>query len=228
MRILVMIPIKPSLHTLLRLKCYALAGRLAEFNPQHELSLYFDSRPEPAQPGDSTPWSKVTRIRNKALEAVNWQAFDYICWIDADVVEYDYGIISALVQLADGGVAAPMVLIEKWGQRFYDYCAFVIAGQSHVQPTNRKQVRGRNLAFDPPYWYPTLPREDVVPMDCVGTFYVVHTDIYRSGVRHEDHPAFTDHFPICAKAREMGRRVVVDRRLVVKHANLPMYGEAWH
>jgi hypothetical protein len=68
----------------------------------------------------------------------------------------------------------------------------------------------------------------VVPLDCVGTVYVVHTDIYRFGARHADHEAFTDHFPICAAARAMGRPVVCDRRLRVAHADLPKYGEEWH
>jgi hypothetical protein len=103
-----------------------------------------------------------------------------------------------------------------------------MAGKGVVKPDDRWAREGRQLAHAPPYWPDAQFAERVVTMDCVGTLYVVHADVYRVGVRHEDHPAFTDHWPICEWLRRAGRPVVCCRDLVAYHARLPDYGETWH
>jgi len=202
-----------------------------------------DYFPIPGLNTDSTPWSRVARARNAMLERINLKSYDHLLWIDADVVNYPADMPMRLLEANPDGVSAPMVLIQGSDQ-FYDWAAFVMQGKSRIMPTSRKRVWGRNLAHQPPYWHlhePPQVENDrsarpawmnlpdrLVEMDCVGTITMVPAWIYLDGVRYEDHPAFTDHFPICAHCIKMGKRVVVVRDIIAKHADLPKFGESWH
>lgn len=231
-RVMIVIPAKPGMHPMLKSRSLDCLREALLYNPGLQLAATLDYEPEPARPGDSTPWSRVTRVRNRLLHSINVERYDYLLWIDSDVVQYPSIMPTLLVAAANGGVAAPMVLVEE-SNIFYDWAAFVIAGQSLTAPNERghneeRGVRvGRQLSQQFPYW-PGTPNEVIVPMDCVGTITLVHTDIYRAGVVYEDHPAFTDHFPICQQARALGRPVCVRRDCVAYHADLPRYGEDWH
>ncbi len=230
MSVLALIPIKPNNHPKLTEQIQLVMKTLQSFTLG--LDVIYDHEPEPAQPNDNTPWSKVARIRNKMLDRYPWKKYDWLLWIDADVVDAPLDLVERLIHAAtlngrsQPGIAAPMVMAgpTTW---FYDWAAFIQQGTSHIEPTNRWKIPKRNLDQSPPYFDPE-PAVPIVAMDCVGCCYVTHTDIFKTGVRFEDHPAFTDHFPICKKAREMNRPVVVDRRVIVRHAWLPDYGEAWH
>jgi hypothetical protein len=46
-------------------------------------------------------------------------------------------------------------------------------------------------------------------------------------VRFEDHPCFTDHFPVCQSHRDYGGKIYMDLGSVSMHANLPLYGIPW-
>jgi hypothetical protein len=169
--------------------------------------------------------------------------WDYLLWVDADVVDYPLDLPTRLIDSNPTGVSAPMVLIE--GRKdFYDWAAFVMKGKDTIKPTNRHRVWGRNIQHEPPYWNECdshtedgppeaakpqwyEPKERVVEMDCVGTIVMVPTRIYAHA-QYEDHPAFTDHHPICKAARDLGLKVTVDRGTVAYHADLPKWGEQWH
>lgn len=225
-RILVIVPAKPQMHAELKRRCMVSALAMLEAN-RHEMAFLFDWTSEAKQPGDATPWSVVARVRNRIVDGLSLDRWDYLLWIDADVIDYPADLPTRLIQSNPEGVSAPMVLIEDSARLFYDFAGFIIRGRDHVRHDTRMLVRGRNLSHEPPYW-PIEPTQDVVEMDCVGCVMMVPAAIYRAGGRYEDHPLFTDHYPICRKAREMGRRVTVCRSLVTTHANLPKYGEAWH
>ena len=241
-RILVCIPIKPTLHPGLRDRCVALASALPAANPGLNLALDIDTTPIPPDPADCRPWSKVCRIRNRMLDRIDRDAFDFLLWIDADVIDYPADMPTRLLAGNPAGISAPLVLIEGT-DRSYDWAAFVMAGKDHVLPTDRRRVWGRNLAHEPPYWHehdPPRVEDDagasprwyepagaVVNMDCVGTITLVPTWVYRRA-RYEDHPAFTDHYPLCLACRQAGQRVTVDRSLIAYHADLPKWGEEWH
>lgn len=226
MKILVCIPIKPSMNAKLKGICIQKAHSMVGHNPDHAISFLFDYSPIGAEPKDYTPWSRVTRARNMMLDKINVQAFDYLLWIDADVVEYPPDMPSRLIAANPRGVTAPLILIEG-SDRFYDWAAFVIKGKSHIEPTNKAQLYGRNLRHEPPYW-PNLPTDNHLELDCVGTVTLVSTDVYMSGARYVDHPSFTDHFSICEAAKSIGGKVVCVRDCVARHADLPKYGEQWH
>lgn len=218
---------------------------LEALESKYDFSVHIDDTSYPSQPTDCRPWSKITRIRNAILDSVPWKDHTHLLWIDADLVQFPPNLIDLLVEANPDGVSAPMVLVEGT-VGFYDRAAFVIRGAEHVDPNNITFLHGRNLDFNPPYWpkwnqlvhhdmhtseyMKEMPAKDqnIVEMDCVGSCLLVNTDIYNAGARYEDHPAFTDHFPICKKARDLGRKVTVRRDLFVYHANLPLYGEKWH
>ncbi len=225
MSILTMIPIKPNNHPDLTKTIVQIGDELVKNNKDLELNFYMND--EPSLPTDSRPWSKVARIRNKMLDSCNWKNYDWLFWVDADIVELPSCAPSQLIEVAKNGIAAPMILAGKTNT-FYDWAAFIQAGTSHIEPTNRWRVPRRNIDPLPPYFNEELVHPAVVSMDCVGCCYIAHTDIFKTGVRFEDHPAFTDHFPICQRAREMGRPVVVDESIIARHAWLPYYGEKWH
>jgi hypothetical protein len=226
-KILVLIPTSSAMNPILQERMAALAGRLPMANPGHELTTIIDYRKEGKHLGDSRAWSKVARVRNKLLDTVHWQEYDYVLWIDADVVDYPADMPSRLIEVNPTGITAPLVLVEGT-DKFYDWAAFVELGQSGViVQQDPVMISGRNLVHEPPYWR-IEPQQLVVAVDCVGTIYVCPTDVYRAGYRHFDHPVFTDHFPICEGARKMGRAIGVHRGVKAYHADLPKYGEKWH
>lgn len=224
-KILVCIPIKPGINPILSQKCHELLSALPGANPSHEIAIYVDSL-KVAGVTKKTPWSTVCCVRNAMLERIRLDAWDFLLWIDADVVHYPATLPTDLLAGTPNGISAPFVLIEDTPQ-FYDTCAFIEKGSSHLQPEKIAQMEGRNLQAKEPYWSKP-PTSSLVPMDCVGTVTMVPASVYRAGARYEDHPSFTDHFPICSKALEMGLQVNVDRNLIALHADLPKYGEAWH
>ncbi|EKX32328.1 hypothetical protein GUITHDRAFT_121497 [Guillardia theta CCMP2712] len=139
--------------------------------------------------------------------------FDYVMWIDSDLVSYPPDLPSKLIRSNPHGMTAPLVLLEEPGplgtDQFYDTTAFVL--ESTLHPSNpTPYLEGRNV-------------------DRVGTIYIVAADIYSEGmVLYEDHPAFTEHFSIAAHARRMGRPVLMYNGAVARHANLLLYGETFH
>jgi hypothetical protein len=242
-KVLVCIPIKPSLHPSLHSLCLTGVGLLPKNNPALVVDAFLDYSPVEKLSTDSRPWSRVARARNRLMEKVNWKAYDYLLWIDADVVKYPLDMPTKLIEANPDGVSAPLVLIQD-SIEFYDWAAFVMKGKSHILPADRHRVWGRNLQHKFPYWnecHPphieddrnanaiwANPPDRVVEMDCVGTITMVPTWVYLRGARYEDHPAFTDHFPICQECVKHGHKVVVVRDLIAKHANLPKFKESWH
>jgi len=214
---LILIPCKPTMHPALMERMRRLAQLLPQANPTVELMTVVDYRREPAQPGDRTAWSRVTRIRNRLLDSLEWQRFTHVIWIDADLWWYPPHLPTLLIGANPGGITAPMVDVDDMPRHFYDTAAFTIDGVhfKHADPW-----------CDAERWRQQTER--FAEVDSVGCVYSVSTDVYRAGARHEDHPTNTDHWPICCKAREMGRQVLVDRFTWVQHANLPRFGEAWH
>jgi len=75
-----------------------------EANPELALEIFVDSGPLAMQASDERPLSKTARLRNRMLDAVNVSAFDYLLWIDADVVEYPATLPSLLISANPGGV----------------------------------------------------------------------------------------------------------------------------
>jgi GT2 family glycosyltransferase len=161
----------------------------------------------------------------------------WIFWVDADIIDYPALLIERLIQRAEGGVAAPLVLMEgeitepvnKDGfgpGRFYDIAGFV---------ENSRWAR-----FTPPYFDQLGP---VYHLDSVGSCYLINADLYRMGATHTIDPAsqnflvrgeawsgeairrnqrgpanaFTEHFSVCQFAFRHGLPVRAFADLVAFH-----------
>lgn len=228
--ILLVLIMKPKLNGFLQRNAIEKATDTLLNNEHHNINILIDRRPI-FLPTESllTPWSKVAKARNRVLTDVLFWEYQYILWIDADVVDYPCDMPSRLIEVNPEGITAPLVLIEDTpGPLFYDFAASIMKGKSSILPADRSRIVGRNLQHAPPYW-PEEPKERFVEMDCVGTVTMVPTEVYlNSSDAYEDHPAFTDHWPVCRMARTEGRMVGIDRETIAWHANLPKYGEDWH
>jgi hypothetical protein len=191
-----------------------------------DVQLYIDDAPYPSHASDRRWGSKIARVRNAIVEHLLPRFYDYFLWIDADVVECPPDMPIRLLECNPDGVSAPLSLIEGTDY-LYDWTAFILEGKDTVAPDLHAPIVERNLFNRPPYWAPE-PVEDVVPMDCVGMVTMVPTWVYKSGVRYEDHPAFTEHFSICKAVRNANKRVVCHRKVIAYHADLPKYGVPYH
>ena len=163
----------------------------------------------------------------------------WVFWVDADVVDYPASLIEELISRAEGGIAAPLVLMEGSAKeppsdkigfgpgRFYDVAGFV--------------EQGRWARFTPPYFDQLGP---VYQLDSVGSCYVVNADLYRHGAKHsldaasrafvdaeeqwkrdainrnQAGPAnsFTEHYSVCEFARNAGLPVQAFADLIAYHA----------
>ena len=212
--VLALIPIKADMHADLKRRALELAGRMPAANPAMDLVTVFDSRVLAKKEGDSTPWSKVTRVRNTLLDCFKLSAFTHVLWIDADLVEYPADLPTRLLAANPHGVSSCPVFIEDREDQFYDTAGFVGLDEKHwcVFAPHHEDAAGR----------------EVVEVAGVGCLYSVPVPVYLTGARHTDHPTNPDHWTVCQAARKMGRSVTVDMRLRALHANLPKYGEAWH
>ena len=103
----------------------------------------------------------------------------WIFWVDADIIDYPAHLLEQLIARIDGGIAAPIVIMEGsldepahptgFGPgRFYDVAGFV--------------EQGRWARFTPPYFDQIGP---VYELESVGSCYLVNADIYRRGGRHD-------------------------------------------
>ena len=83
----------------------------------------------------------------------------------------------------------------------------------------------------PPYF---ATKNTHVACESFGTVYLIPSEVYRCEdcrklkIEHFA-TALTEHFPVVHAAKYLlGMDIVTDTTLAVMHANLPLYGEAWH
>jgi len=219
MNILVCVPIRPDLNKTLKEKCFKLIEGLPAANPEHTISTHFDESKIPNNIGGTIK----KNARNKLLSEVDLNKWDYLLWIDADIVDYPLDMPTKLINCNPTGISAPLILIEN-SKKFYDYGAFAIHNRGDL-PSNDKTLK-RVRTF-PPYWEKE-PIERIVPMDGVGTVTMIPSWIYKNGVKYTD-TKFTEHYSICQAVRKAGHSVVCNRDIIAYHADLPKYeGEKWH
>lgn len=137
--------------------------------------------------GVSPPRGVPHPTRQKAMAAIRQAMVDrhlkderWVFWVDADIADYPPHLIDELIVRAEGGIAAPIVLMQgvateplsnKFGfgpGRFYDVAGFV--------------ENGRWARFTKPFFDQPGP---VYQLDSVGSCYLVNADLYRHGARHE-------------------------------------------
>jgi hypothetical protein len=239
--VLVLIPINPKLDQ----AAVARARQRAEeaVRGMHGCRIVSDDE------GVSPPRGVPHPTRQKAMAAIRQAMVDrhlkderWVFWADADIVEYPKHLIDELINRAEGGIAAPIVLMEgnvteplsnKFGfgpGRFYDVAGFV--------------ENGRWARFTQPFFDQPGP---VYQLDSVGSCYLVNADLYRQGARHEVDFAsrrfiedncvwqedsivrnqtesancFSEHYSVCEFTRRAGLPVRAFADLVAYHEKPP-------
>ena len=161
----------------------------------------------------------------------------WVFWVDADLVAYPANLVEELISRAEGGIAAPLVLMEGdlsepaypagFGPgRFYDIAGFI--------------EEGRWARFTQPYFDQIGP---VYQLDSVGSCYLINADLYRAGARHMVDPAsksfisrkaewsvdaihknqagpansYTEHYSVCEFTRKAGLPVRAFADLIAFH-----------
>jgi hypothetical protein len=233
--VLVLIPISPSLDQATAQRAEQLARRATEGMRGCRIVLD-DTGVAPPRGSHPNRQSGMAALRQNIIER-HLRDEKWIFWVDADVLAYPAYLLDRLIARIDGGIAAPIVIMEGslnepantagFGPgRFYDVAGFV--------------ERGRWARFTQPYFDQIGP---VYELDSVGSCYVVNADLYRWGGRHEIDAAssnflstnsvwsegtvhrnqktkascFTEHYSICAFARSAGLPVRAFGDLIAYH-----------
>ncbi len=234
--VLVLIPMSPKTEADLVNRARVLATRATR--GMKRCRIVFDAEGKAPPRGNHA-------VRQEAMAAIRQGMVErhlrdeaWVFWVDVDIVDYPEDLIEKLAARADGGIAAPIVLMagnpdeppsnsDGFGPgRFFDIGGFVEGG--------------RWARFDPPYFDQPGP---VFDLDSVGSCYLVNAELYRQGARHTADPksaqlvaegnawppdavsrnqsgpanAYTEHYSVCQFTREKGLPVRAFGDLIALH-----------
>lgn len=213
--ILILIPVKPNITASLKKVSEASSDLIAR-ELGGSIKVVRDSRGI----GDSHVTDLASRVQHTAsirqaiVDEYLTSQFTHVMWVDADILNYQSSVIRSLYKssIEFNAIVAPMVLLDKHGNRFYDIAGFI--------------ENGKWTNSEPPYFE---KNKRFVRLDSVGCFYIVPADIYRRGAKHIYHPNYpTEHMAVCQFGKSLGYDVFCDTSLKVYHAFLPDYGEKSH
>ncbi|HEY3041579.1 MAG TPA: glycoside hydrolase family 99-like domain-containing protein [Pyrinomonadaceae bacterium] len=176
--VLVLTPVHPSLEERVLENARALADRALK--GLQDCRIVYERRGEVPKRGVPHPrrQAAIAALRQSMIERY-LKDEKWVFWVDADIVDYPPNLLDELIARAEGGIAAPLVIMEGdinapafssgFGPgRFYDIGGFVEGG--------------RWARFTEPYFNQSGP---VYRLDSVGSCYLVNADLYRWGARHE-------------------------------------------
>jgi hypothetical protein len=215
MNVLILLPMKPNLHQVLKDTARALLKRLPQANPTLTLEMVIDERGV----GDAkirTLEERVAHtsvIRQGMIDDYLKPETDFVLWIDADIINYPADLPTKLITRGKGNVAAPFVLFDSHGRRFYDIAGFI--------------EKGKWFNLYPPYCQ-QAPVDHCYELDSVGCVVLFPASIYRAGATHKVCKGYTDWFGVCQRAKELGFKVYAFDDLLAWHADLNKFGEAYH
>jgi GT2 family glycosyltransferase len=234
--VLVLTPINPTLDPAVIRRARQLGERA--ISGMRGCRIVYDDTGEAPPRGSTFPHrlAAMTPLRQAMIDH-HLRDERWVFWVDADLVEYPANLLEELISRAEGGIAAPLVLMEGdvsepaypagFGPgRFYDIAGFI--------------ENGRWARFTQPYFDQPGP---VYRLDSVGCCYLVNADLYRWGAKHTlDHasqafiaekrcwpddaitqnqsgPAnsFTDHYSVCEFARKVAVPVQAFADLIAYH-----------
>lgn len=192
--VVVMIPYLEDMHASFIHTMKQKVNEMVEKCKNIEFTINYDNERMKKEDADYTPWSRVKRIRNKMVQETDMTKFDYVLWIDADMVEYPSDFPARAISINPEGITAPLALIEKT-TTFYDWCGYVPKGKSHIDEEKIGYIYGRQIGLIPPY----LPKHveekrtfiqdllndkikddnPIVEMDCVGCMYLMPAKTFQ-------------------------------------------------
>jgi Anp1 len=233
---LILTPVNPNLEERVLEHVKELAGRALK--GLRGCRVVYDNHGEVPVRGRPHPHRQaaVAALRQSMIERY-LKNEQWVFWVDADIVDYPPNLLDELIARAEGGIAAPLVIMEGdvsapafssgFGPgRFYDIGGFV--------------EEGRWARFTEPYFNQPGP---VYRLDSVGSCYLVNADLYRWGARHEadlassrfisdqstwtedtirrnqEGPAncYTEHYSVCQFAWRVGLPVQAFADLIAYH-----------
>jgi GT2 family glycosyltransferase len=234
--VLVLTPLNPTLDPAVLQRARELAERT--ISGMRGCRIVYDEAGEAPLRGQPHPHRQlaIAKIRQNMIDR-HLRDEKWVFWVDADLVEYPANLVEELISRAEGGIAAPLVLMEGdlsepaypagFGPgRFYDIAGFI--------------ENGRWARFTQPYFDQIGP---VYQLDSVGSCYLINADLYRGGAKHTvDHatnsfissnlewsadaiqenqsgPAnsYTEHYSVCEFARKAGLPVRAFADLIALH-----------
>ena len=175
------------------------------------------------QPWHPNKYEPNARARNQFIERFLGRDYDYVLWMDADIIDAPRDLIERLIAISEernGAIVAPMVWMERvkdgpvsldTGGWFYDTGGFIDVDGHYAN--FHSGVAGNGY---------------LAQMRSVGTCYLVPAVLYRRGLRYRPEGSEVEHLSFCRAAAEAGTEIYAARTLNVTHAYLPKYGEAWH
>lgn len=212
MNILVCTPYRPSTHPALVERWWSNAHRLASQLASRgiwllSLAIADTNEPQPRETG----FAAHARARNSLLDAIDLSAYDYLYWVDIDILRWADGLIDWALKHNPDGVTAPAVVLDRYIDRFYDTWGFL----------ERKQP----ARLYPPWFEQS---GSIITLDSVGCCYLIPAIVYRDGARYQDLSGATEHLSVCLAARRQHRAVLANLDFRATHAYLPEYGEDVH
>jgi hypothetical protein len=234
--VLVLTPVNPNLEKYVLDRAKELAHRALK--GMRNCRVVYDNAGEAPPRGATFPHrlAALTPLRQAMVDR-HLRDEGWVFWVDADLIDYPAQLIDELIHRAEGGIAAPLVIMEGDASsppsregfgpgRFYDIAGFV--------------EQGRWARFTPPFFDQLGP---VFELDSVGCCYLVNAELYRHGARHEldlasaafiaanrvweedairqnQHgPAnsFSDHYSVCQFAWRVGLPVQAFADLIAYH-----------
>ncbi|CAM3037432.1 hypothetical protein [Rariglobus hedericola] len=231
--VLVLIPVKPGTDPAIIAQARTLAERALAVLPAGTASrIVFDDRGRAPDRQDHA-WriAALAAIRQGMIET-HLRDERWVFWPDIDLVDYLPDLIANLIRRSEGGIAAPMIFMDKatssvGGPLFYDVAGFV--------------EQGHWATSQPPYF---KQRGPVYDLESVGSCYLVPADLYRRGARHEEDPgsrrwietrgssssdtqlrdwtnqSYTEHYSVCSFARQNGLPVRAFADLIAVHEHV--------
>lgn len=149
-------------------------------------------------------------VRNALLPYIGPDE-DYALWIDVDLIDYPADFVTQALQRNPGGITAPVVILDRHDERFYDIGGFIAPG-------------GTPFGMDAPWC--NQPTNELI-LESVGCMYLAPAHIYRDWeLRYAPTgPVYgVEHYAVCKAAADRGVPVRAYRDLRAIHAWLPDYG----
>lgn len=210
--VLVPMPVKPGLNTRILNKMYANLYKLEAEDIQFDIC--FDYRKYPKNYEEENFFARLARMRQQMIEDFLRPRHTDVLWIDADVLEYPRDLYTALRRLSSG-VISPLVLIEN--------------SSTNYDTAGMRQSHEHRSGMEPPYFSGEGP---LYEMESVGGCVLVPAKVHRKlkfrAQADDDQNWVTEWWSVCQGAKEIGYTVRCTTDIVVRHANLPDYGEDFH
>ena len=211
MSVLVPMPVKPGLNTRILNKMYANLYRLMNIV---DMEVVFDYGRYPKHYDDENFFARLARMRQQMIEDFLRPRHTDVLWIDADVLEYPSTLYTDLRRVSSG-VVSPLVLIED--------------SPVNYDTAGMRQSFEHRSGMEPPYFTGEGPLYDMESVGgCVLVPAKVHRKVKFEAQADDDQNWVTEWWSVCQGAKEMGYAVQCTTDIVVRHANLPQYGEDYH